>query len=178
MAVMKGLLVSVDEYLSTSYEPDCEYVDGILVERNVGRRTHSFWQSRLTLFLGAREAKWRIFTFTEWRMRIGPTRFRIPDVTVVRGACPADEILREPPFLVIEIWSPDDKQSELQKKIHDYRAFGIPYILVIYPDEPRFVLFTKDDEQELANGVLRTESPAIEIPLMEIHRGIQDLLVP
>ncbi len=31
-----GALVSVDEYLRTSYRPDCDYVDGILVERNVG----------------------------------------------------------------------------------------------------------------------------------------------
>jgi hypothetical protein len=32
-----GALVSVDEYLSTSYDPDCDYVDGVVEERNVGR---------------------------------------------------------------------------------------------------------------------------------------------
>src|SRR5437870_4091833 len=35
-------LVSVEEYLNTSYEgPDREYVDGRIVERNVGERSHS-----------------------------------------------------------------------------------------------------------------------------------------
>jgi len=34
-------LVSVDEYLHTSYDPDCDYVDGAIVERNVGERDHS-----------------------------------------------------------------------------------------------------------------------------------------
>jgi hypothetical protein len=29
--------VSLEEYLSTDYEPDCDYVDGVLEERNVGR---------------------------------------------------------------------------------------------------------------------------------------------
>jgi hypothetical protein len=29
-------LVSVDQYLTTSYRPDCDYVDGVLLERNVG----------------------------------------------------------------------------------------------------------------------------------------------
>jgi hypothetical protein len=29
-------LVSVEEYLSTSYDPDCDYVDGELEDRNVG----------------------------------------------------------------------------------------------------------------------------------------------
>jgi hypothetical protein len=31
-------LISVEEYLSTSYDPDVEYVNGVLVERNVGDR--------------------------------------------------------------------------------------------------------------------------------------------
>jgi hypothetical protein len=28
-------LISVEEYLNTSYEPDMEYVDGVLVGRNI-----------------------------------------------------------------------------------------------------------------------------------------------
>ena len=30
--------VSVEEYLKTVYEPDCEYVDGVVEERNLGER--------------------------------------------------------------------------------------------------------------------------------------------
>ena len=73
---------------------------------------------------------------------------------------------------MVEIWSPDDQPRELQDKIRDYRELGIPYILVIYPDEPRFVLYTQAAEQELHGGVLRTENPAIEIPLLDIYNGI------
>jgi hypothetical protein len=29
-----GTIVSLDEYLSTTSDPDCEYVDGELIERN------------------------------------------------------------------------------------------------------------------------------------------------
>ena len=32
-----GALVSLDEYLKTSYDPDLEYVDGVLEERNSRR---------------------------------------------------------------------------------------------------------------------------------------------
>ena len=32
-------LVSVEEYLATSYRPDCDYVDGKVVERNWERAT-------------------------------------------------------------------------------------------------------------------------------------------
>jgi hypothetical protein len=28
-----GQFVSLEEYLSTGYEPDCEYEDGVIVER-------------------------------------------------------------------------------------------------------------------------------------------------
>jgi hypothetical protein len=27
-----GALASVNEYLSTSYDPDCEYIDGVILE--------------------------------------------------------------------------------------------------------------------------------------------------
>jgi hypothetical protein len=33
---MQATLVPVEEYLSTNYDPDCEYVDGQIVERNLG----------------------------------------------------------------------------------------------------------------------------------------------
>jgi hypothetical protein len=31
-----GIFVSVEEYLHTSYQPDCDYVDGEVLERNLG----------------------------------------------------------------------------------------------------------------------------------------------
>ena len=34
-------LVPVEEYLATIYHPDCDYVDGVLLERNVGQKDHS-----------------------------------------------------------------------------------------------------------------------------------------
>jgi hypothetical protein len=40
-ALPDSSLVSLEEYLSTSYDPDVEFVDGVLVERNVGDWLHS-----------------------------------------------------------------------------------------------------------------------------------------
>jgi hypothetical protein len=39
-------VASVDEYLSTTYRPDCDYVDGRVVERNVGELDHSILMAR------------------------------------------------------------------------------------------------------------------------------------
>src|SRR5471030_3564994 len=35
IAVSTGTVVTLSEYLATSYRPDCEYLDGELLERNV-----------------------------------------------------------------------------------------------------------------------------------------------
>jgi hypothetical protein len=36
MAAATPLPISVSEYLHTSYRPDCDYVDGVVEERNLG----------------------------------------------------------------------------------------------------------------------------------------------
>lgn len=36
MATARNLPISVSEYLHTSYQPDCDYVDGVIEERNLG----------------------------------------------------------------------------------------------------------------------------------------------
>ena len=38
-------LVSIDEYLDTSYSPDREYIDGLILERNVGKGKHSLFRT-------------------------------------------------------------------------------------------------------------------------------------
>jgi hypothetical protein len=42
--------ISVQEYLKTVYRPDCDYVDGVVEERNLGERDHSWIQGRLVTF--------------------------------------------------------------------------------------------------------------------------------
>jgi len=91
-----GEMVSVHEYLSTSYSPDCDYVDGVLLERNVGEKDHSKLQVRLTLFFGQRCAQWGVSVFTGQRVQVRKECFRIADVCVVRPPEPDEEIFTSP----------------------------------------------------------------------------------
>ena len=50
-------LISVEEYLRTSYRPDCDFVDGEVLERNVGETDHSWLQTMLSAYLVARRAQ-------------------------------------------------------------------------------------------------------------------------
>jgi hypothetical protein len=56
-------LIPVEEYLETSYSPDREFRDGILVERNWGDRAHAGLQALLTIYIGNAASSGR-FTFT------------------------------------------------------------------------------------------------------------------
>ena len=71
-------LISIDEYLNTSYEPDCDYVDGALQERNLGKFDHSRLQALLTAYFVSRERLWGICTITEQRIRVSGKRVRAP----------------------------------------------------------------------------------------------------
>ena len=46
-----GTMVSLSEYLATVYEPDREYLDGKLVERNMGELEHAGLQMALAAWL-------------------------------------------------------------------------------------------------------------------------------
>src|SRR4051812_33389890 len=112
-------VVPVSEYLATSYRPDCEYVDGELLERNVGEWDHSRLQTLLSRYLGIREKTWGILVVVEQRVQVNPTRFRVPDISVLLKP-PAGPIIVEPPFVCAEILSPGDRVSEMQERIDDY----------------------------------------------------------
>ena len=51
-----AVVVSLAECLETSYRPDCEYVDGELRERNVGKWEHARVQWLLAAWFGRHES--------------------------------------------------------------------------------------------------------------------------
>src|SRR5205809_357514 len=128
-----GALVSISEYLSTSYRPDCDYVDGVIEERNLGERDHSRLQMAISGFFHLRRKEWGIHVYPEQRVQVSPTRFRVPDVCVVAGEEPEEQIFRTPPFICIEILSPEDRVSKVRQRIDDYLAFGVKYVWLLDP---------------------------------------------
>jgi Uma2 family endonuclease len=158
-------LVSVDEYLHTVYEPDCDYVDGILVERNVGEKDHAKLQKRFLFYFEERRKLWNIFAIQELRLQVSATRYRVPDICVVVGPEPDEQIFTKPPFLCIEVLSPEDRMSRMQDKIDDYLAFGVAYVWVVDPQTRKAWIYTSEAMREVRDGVLRTENPELTVPL-------------
>ncbi len=50
--------VSLEEYLSTVYQPDAEFVDGVIEQRPMGEDDHSSWQVALVTFFNVRNREW------------------------------------------------------------------------------------------------------------------------
>jgi hypothetical protein len=78
-------IVPVEEYLSTVYRPDCDHVDGVVEERNVGENDHAHWQREILFYLRTRERELGIYIIQEQRVQIGPSRFRVPGISVMLG---------------------------------------------------------------------------------------------
>jgi len=62
-------------------------------------------------------------------MRTTGDRHRIPDICVTLTE-PATDVLREPPYLAIEVLSSDDRMSRILEKLEEYASIGIPNIWV------------------------------------------------
>jgi Uma2 family endonuclease len=163
-----AILVSVQEYLAASFDPDRDYVDGELQERNLGERPHSRTQGRLYAFLFQREARWGICVLPEQRVQVSPTRFRIPDVCAVSASDPVEPVVKRAPILCVEVLSREDTVTRLNERISDYFRMGVRYVWVLDPLTRRAYCYTPGEMHEVLDGVLRTYDPEIEVPLAEV----------
>jgi Uma2 family endonuclease len=160
------VLMDVDEYLRTSFDgPDCEYLDGEVVERNMGELPHADVQGNLYRRLWQFRSTLGIRVELEIRVRIHPSRYRVPDIAVWRDDNIGTRIPTVPPFLVVEILSPEDRMVRMVPKIQEYLAIGVESVWVIDPQEKSAVCYSRENPAGAVCDVLRTENPTIEIPL-------------
>ncbi len=125
--------VSVEEYLSTVYEPDVDYLDGELEERNVGEYDHNAVQRAVLFWFFTRSKGWGLRAVQEQRTKLNATRYRVPDVSVFRRDMPVEQIFTYPQLIAIEVLSPEDRHSRMQRRIEDYQQFGVSNIWIIDP---------------------------------------------
>jgi len=137
MAVVPAIpLVSPDEYLISSYRPDMEYVDGVLVERGVPTIAHGLLQYLLVLYLEQFCKQFRFQALPEVRTQIiERARYRIPDLMVCPLPISPGKVIATVPWVVIEILSPDDRFAEVIARSQDYSNIGVRHILLLDAEE-------------------------------------------
>lgn len=71
----------------------------------------------------------------EIRIQIHSRRYRVADIAVWRDDNIGTRIPTAPPFLAIEILSPEDRMVRMLPKIQEYLAIGVEHLWVIDPQE-------------------------------------------
>jgi Uma2 family endonuclease len=166
--------LTVDEYLKSSYRPDCDFVDGQLEERNLGEYDHATIQSLLDRWLGLHELEWGVRTRVELRVQVSETRFRVPDVCVLRRVQPIEQIIRHAPLICIEILSPDDSIQSMRQRVADYHNMGVENVWLIDPASREGLICTPSAWTRPPDGKLVVPGTQITIPLGEIFAGLDE----
>jgi Uma2 family endonuclease len=173
MAMATATQVPLSEYLHTSYEPDCEWIDGEVRERGMPDEFHSAIQMFFLQYFASLAHELGVRVRPELRIRVAPGRYRIPDVTLLPSSAPFQPIAETPPLLCIEVLSPDDRAGELQEKIDDYLQMGVTAIWVINPRLRK--AFMIDRGAMLPVQVLTVAGTAIHIGIDEVFAELDEL---
>jgi Uma2 family endonuclease len=159
---MATTAVTIQEYVSTVYEADCEYVDDRVLERNWGESDHASLQGAVAAAFYVRRKEWSVIPLIALRIQVSPARIRVPDVCVYLHK-PDGQIPRVPPFICIEVLSPEDRFLRMMDKIADYLNFGVPYVWILDPQTRKAWRCTPGAMVEVPE--LRTEDPTMVVPL-------------
>ena len=109
-------MASIDDYLETDYSPDREFVDGTVVERNLGERPHSRAWGNVIFSLCSRTP--RLFIWPSQRVRTILNRCRVPGVCVTEQEPPTD-VFETPPLICVEILSRRDEMSDVLERLEE-----------------------------------------------------------
>jgi Uma2 family endonuclease len=153
--------VPVEVYLRSSYEPDAEYVDGKIEERPAAEFDHASWHGAILAWFAQHEKEWNVLALPSLRVWVAPTRYRVPDVSVLDRSQPREQIITHPPVAVFEVLSPEDTVQRLKRKLQDYRVMGIEEIRVVDPQDRTTAMRTGSFYATTPSRTRERESPSI-----------------
>jgi Uma2 family endonuclease len=157
-------LVSLEEYLRTSYHPDRDFVDGQV--------EHARLQSLLIMWFGRHESEWNIVTVVEQRIRVAAKRVRIADICLLHRSAPREQVTQTPPLLCIEILSPEDRLPRAAKVMDDYARMGVANLWLLDPVDRIGYVYTAGGLLKLTEDRLSIPSSAIYLDLPGLFAGL------
>jgi Uma2 family endonuclease len=174
-----------DDLLNMSDYGRFELVDGQLMDRNMGAKS-SMIGEELRRILGnycSDHAAGRMYG-PDCGFQIFPTdsnRVRFFDgALITRGRLPGDQPpdghCRIAPDIGIEVVSPNDIAREVDEKVEEWIAAGVPLVWVVYPDTKRIQVFRgngttsrlKPDDELSGENVL----PGFKCRVAEVFEGL------
>jgi Uma2 family endonuclease len=152
-------------------KPNWELIDGAPEQKALPSKRHSYLQWILAVMLD--DLGFR--TGTELTVEVAETWEPVPDVAGMLGPETNDVYQNSPPAVVIEILSPSDRFTLVDKKCRRYAAWGVPDILVFDPVENRAWCWDIN-----LDGLMRCPQtyrffsrPEAELSLAEVFRRLE-----
>jgi Uma2 family endonuclease len=167
-------VVPVNEYLRKSYRPDRDYVDGEVRERNLGERDHADLQSRFVFLLCLPENAAYVTARSELRVQVSATRFRVPDVCVLRKDAPREQIVTRPPLLCIEVLSPEDTMLRTRERVRDFLEMGVSAVWVVDPATRSIMICSGATTIEQTTGEMRVPETPVVLALADIFKVLDE----
>ncbi len=158
---MPAVRIPVEDYLKTSYRPDVDYVDGYTEQRHCAGKTHGKMLLRLAILLNNMPA---VFAYLETRTQVAPDRFRVPDVCAFLDREPDEERFTTPPYLCIEVLSPEDRIPRALKVAKDYFRMGVPNVWIVDPADRIAYVCGPDNTLHPAEFMIATSDGRIALP--------------
>ncbi len=164
-------LVSVEEYLRTSYKPACEYIDGELRQRPMPTSAHADVQSQIGTLVNTRFPSF--VGSTELTVKLRENKFLIPDVSVRLRAGREIPYPTKPIHLCVEIMSSEDRFIRVLGKCDEYLEWGVPTTWIIDPENRRAWQFEAWPPEEIQSGG-QLKAGEIAIPVDDIFKILDE----
>ena len=165
-------LISISEYFSTDYEPDADYVDGMIEERNLGELDHAKLQRVILLLLSTEESEVYFECVPELRVRVSDQRVRIPDVCLIRSTAPEEQVLLTPPLLCIEVLSPKDTMPRTMVRVRDFLGMGVPEVWIFDPARRTVHLCTSSAVTLRTSGMLQVVETPVNLSIEDVFAAL------
>jgi Uma2 family endonuclease len=165
-------------------KPETEWIGGRPVQKVMPTRSHGLLQFAFATALEAWAAPGqRGEVVLEWRLRASPpgeeVRPLVPDVAFMsfRRLWPLSARDREtpsvPPEIVVEVLSPDDRQSDIDEKRRVYFAWGVMLELIADPEARTLDVYDAEGRHERVEASCELYAPAafpdLRLPLREMY---------
>ena len=171
-ALVSAAHVSLEEYLSTSYRPDVEFIDGILKEKPAVSPAHGRTQMMLGWWFGIHEAEWAIQVFAESRTQVSVTKVRLPDASVLPAGPVPRKVITQAALIAIEVLSESDTYRELKERDRDFESMGVRNIWLLDPAAQTAEVWTKGDWRSFDGVRLQAIEPPIYLDLAWLWKQV------
>jgi Uma2 family endonuclease len=155
--------MSVEEYRRTPFQPDVEYVDGLIEERHLGGFDHARLQAALLRVLGDREEDWNVYVSPKLRVQVSATTFRVPDVCLTDAREEIEQVPRRPPLLCVEVLSPEDRLPRVVERVQDFHRMGVALVWIFDPESRQVWVSSANEVREWSGGTLTVPGTLIEL---------------